>query len=112
MPNYVGPDYTRNALTLLRTLAEGDGEDEVGFLQPAMVRMAMKNAALGLAAQDEIGKHTRETLLEAIRLAGYFAEKYAASAGRPVMDVIDETAAMFEASIPAEWEPHPPGENN
>jgi len=107
MPDYRGPDHTRNALTLMRTLAEGDGEGPGSMPMNGMMRMAMKNQELGLAAQDPVGKLTRETLFEAVRLALFFAAKYALATGRDVMDVIDETQVMFEASIPDMMEPHP-----
>lgn len=107
MPDYRGPDHTRNALILLRALAEGDGEGPAGMLLSAQELMAIKNGELGLAAQDEVGKRARETLLEAIRLALFFAAKYAGATGRTVMDVIDETQVMFEASIPDGMDPRP-----
>jgi hypothetical protein len=107
MQTYRGPDHTRNALTLLRTLAEGPGEGPGGISLDGMGRMAFKTHELGLSAQDPVGKQTRETLFAAIRMAEYFANKYAAATGRKVTDVISETQLEFEASIPDFMEPRP-----
>jgi hypothetical protein len=103
-PKYRGPDWTRNAFALLRALTEESGEEGFGRDIPEF-RMGDKANELQLCAQGEIGGNARETMYAAVKLAGFFAAKYANATDRDFRQVIEEAQLEFEANIPDMFEP-------